>query len=43
MLFDENDTIEIDMNSRQAENLTRQDDGHPVSWYPDTVMRSRRY
>jgi 3-isopropylmalate dehydratase small subunit len=38
-LFDENDTIEIDMNSWQVKNLTRQDDGHPVPQYPDTVMK----
>lgn len=38
-LFDENDTIEIDMNKWQVKNLTRKDDGHRVSPFPDTVMK----
>lgn len=38
-LFDENDTIEIDMNLWQVRNLTRNDGGHPVSHYPESVMK----
>jgi 3-isopropylmalate/(R)-2-methylmalate dehydratase small subunit len=37
-LFDENDTIEIDLNSWQIKNLTRNDHGRPISKYPDSVM-----
>jgi 3-isopropylmalate/(R)-2-methylmalate dehydratase small subunit len=38
-LFDENDTIEIDMNSWYIRNLTRKDVGHSVSQYPNSVMK----